>query len=75
MRKKDQKRDLTKRQQQMLNVIRSNSILCGPTIRFLGDAMKIKSTNGVVCHLQALEKKGYIRRKKKLARGIEVVLQ
>ncbi len=73
MRKKDRKRDLTKRQQQMLNVICSHSVLCGPTIRFLGDAMKIKSPNGVVCHLRALEEKGYIRRKKRVARGIEVV--
>ena len=73
MRKKDQKGQLTKRQQQMLNVIRSHSILCGPTIRFLGDAMQIKSPNGVVCHLRALEEKGYIRRKKRVARGIEVV--
>ena len=34
----------------------------GPTVREIGTAFKIRSPNGVVCHLKALELKGYITR-------------
>jgi repressor LexA len=41
-----------------------------PTIRDIGTAFDIKSPNGVMCHLKALEKKGFIVRDGKSARAI-----
>jgi repressor LexA len=41
-----------------------------PTIRDIGTAFDIKSPNGVMCHLKALEKKGHIARDGKSARAI-----
>jgi len=35
-----------------------------PTIRVIADEMGISSPNGVLCHLRALEKKGYLRKHK-----------
>jgi repressor LexA len=45
----------------------------GPTVRELCAAANIVSPNGVVCHLKALERKGYIRRTPNKARALEVV--
>jgi len=36
-----------------------------PAIRDIGDEFDIKSPNGVMCHLRALQKKGYIHRDEK----------
>jgi repressor LexA len=36
-----------------------------PAIRDIGDEFGIKSPNGVMCHLRALQKKGYIHRDEK----------
>jgi len=44
----------------------------GPTIREIADAFDIRSPNGVVCHLRALEKKGLIIRNEFKARAIEL---
>jgi repressor LexA len=41
-----------------------------PTIRDIGMAFDIRSPNGVMCHLKALEKKGHIVRDGKSARAI-----
>lgn len=41
-----------------------------PTIREIGDALGIKSTNGVNDHLKALEKKGYLEREDAKSRAI-----
>ena len=41
-----------------------------PSIRQIGTALGIRSTNGVRLHLQALQKKGYIRRSQRTSRGI-----
>jgi repressor LexA len=41
-----------------------------PSIRQIGVALGISSTNGVRTHLQALEKKGYIHRNLRTSRGI-----
>ena len=41
-----------------------------PSIRQIGAALGIRSTNGVRLHLQALQKKGYIRRSQRTSRGI-----
>lgn len=44
----------------------------GPTIREIGTAFSIKSPNGVMCHLKALEKKGLIKREGRSARAIQI---
>ena len=43
-----------------------------PSIRDIGQAFEIVSPNGVMCHLKALEKKGYIKREGKHARAIQI---
>ncbi len=55
---------LTKRQATVLEMIAQHIEEVGypPTIRELGDALGIRSTNGVNDHLKALEKKGYLSR-------------
>lgn len=71
---KDAKRDEpTKRQKQVLGFLRKHCRTYGPTVREIGAALKIKSPNGVVCHLQALERKGLIKRTPGISRGIEVL--
>jgi len=45
----------------------------GPTVREIGTAFEIKSPNGVMCHLKALEKKGLIKREGFAARAIRLV--
>ena len=54
--------DLTERQREVLAVFSALTVELGPTIRALGDALGIKSTNGVAEHLQALERAGVIKR-------------
>jgi repressor LexA len=44
----------------------------GPTIRDIGDHFAIKSPNGVMCHLKALERKGLITRETGKARAIQL---
>lgn len=67
--------DLTKKQRAVYEFIRDliRNRGYGPTVREIGDRFKIKSPNGVVCHLQALEKKGLIRRDSNRARGIRLI--
>lgn len=63
---------LTARQQEMLDYIERETSSTGvpPSIRQIGTALGISSTNGVRLHLQALQKKGYIRRSQRTSRGI-----
>ena len=63
---------LTARQQEMLDYIERETRSAGvpPSIRQIGAALGITSTNGVRLHLQALQKKGYIRRSQRTSRGI-----
>src|SRR5437660_12250260 len=63
---------LTDRQKQIYDFIRKHIDDKGypPTVRDIGDSFKIKSPNGVMCHLKALEKKGLITRKGFRARAI-----
>jgi len=63
---------LTARQQEMLDYIEHETSSTGvpPSIRQIGTALGISSTNGVRLHLQALQKKGYIRRSQRTSRGI-----
>lgn len=55
---------LTDRQLEVLRFIAHQIEDCGypPTIREIGEALDIRSTNGVNDHLKALERKGYLTR-------------
>ena len=66
---------LTARQQQILDFIEQNINTTGfpPSIRQIGEALGISSTNGVRAHLKALEKKGYIHRSLRTSRGIAML--
>src|SRR5712692_6912137 len=66
---------LTERQREIYDFIR-NKIEgrgYGPTVREIGLGFDIKSPNGVMCHLKALEKKGLIIREGFSARAIQLV--
>lgn len=68
-------RGLTERQRQVYDFI-ADSISCNgfpPTIREIREAFGFSSTNAVFAILDALERKGYIRRHPSMARGIEVL--
>lgn len=66
---------LTERQKEIYEFIRSKieGRGYGPTVREIGEAFQIKSPNGVMCHLKALEKKGLITREEHAARAIQLV--
>lgn len=44
----------------------------GPTVREIGLEFDIRSPNGVICHLRALEKKGAITREPNMSRAIQL---
>ena len=65
---------LTEKQEAIFKYIRGR-ILSGdpaPTVREIGDEFGIRSPNGVMCHLKALEKKGHIVRDNHLSRSIRL---
>jgi repressor LexA len=66
---------LTERQKEIYHFIRKKIETrgYGPTVREIGVGFKIKSPNGVMCHLKALEKKGLITREEHSARAIQLV--
>lgn len=66
---------LTDRQRKIYEFIREKIETQGypPTVREIGEAFKIKSPNGVMCHLNALVKKGLIERIEQSARAIKLV--
>jgi repressor LexA len=66
---------LTPRQREIYDFIRSKieGRGYGPTVREIGLSFDIKSPNGVMCHLKALEKKGLIDREKFSARAIQLI--
>jgi SOS-response transcriptional repressor LexA len=68
-------RPLTERQLQTLNIILQSIADRGfpPTMREIGHAMSIRSTNGVCDHLKALERRGYITRSPLGARSMRVL--
>src|SRR5579872_6048271 len=45
----------------------------GPTVREIGLEFHIKSPNGVMCHLKALQKKGLIHREPNMSRAIQLL--
>jgi repressor LexA len=68
----DMKPPLTDQQAKVLAFIQDNAALYSPTVREIARAFGFKSPNGVTCHLVALERKGYLKRRH-TARGIEVL--
>ena len=68
-------RPLTHRQRQVLDFIRDRvrDTHCPPTVREICDHFDIRSTNGVRVILEALEKKGHLKRSPRLSRGLSVV--
>ena len=66
---------LTDRQQSVYDMIRELIVKrgYGPTVREIGEHFGIKSPNGVMCHLRALERKGLIRRSPNKSRAIELM--
>jgi repressor LexA len=66
---------LTARQQDILDFVAATIARRGapPTLREIMEEFSINSTNGVRTTLAALERKGYIRRRARLSRGIELV--
>ena len=66
---------LTPRQREIYNFIRSKiqGRGYGPTVREIGLQFEIKSPNGVMCHLKALQKKGLIHREPNMSRAIQLL--
>jgi repressor LexA len=66
---------LTERQLEIYEFIREkiDTRGYGPTVREIGTEFDIRSPNGVMCHLKALEKKGLIKRKGFSARAIQLI--
>ncbi len=65
---------LTPRQRAILDHLRAE-IARGPcpTLREIGARFGITTTNGVLCHLNTLERKGYLLRERGQARAIRLV--
>jgi repressor LexA len=68
-------RELTKRQQEILDFIRGEVHRCGypPSVREIGHAVGLSSSSTVHSHLAALEAKGFIRRDPSKPRALEVL--
>lgn len=66
---------LTLRQREIYNFIRTKiqGRGYGPTVREIGIQFQIKSPNGVMCHLKALQKKGLIHREPNMSRAIQLL--
>ena len=66
---------LTPRQKEIYEFIRSKiqGRGYGPTVREIGLQFQIKSPNGVMCHLKALQKKGLIHREPNMSRAIQLL--
>ena len=67
--------NLTDRQREIYIFIRSKiqGRGYGPTVREIGTQFEIKSPNGVMCHLKALQKKGLIHREANMSRAIQLL--
>ncbi len=65
---------LTAKQRAIYDFIKEKILVrgYGPTVREIGAGFKIKSPNGVMCHLKALEKKGLITRESGMSRAIQL---
>jgi repressor LexA len=69
-----ERRPLTKRQQLIYEFIKDKIMNrgYGPTVREIGAHFGIRSPNGVMCHLKALEKKQMIVRDERMSRAIQL---
>ncbi|MCP4631829.1 MAG: transcriptional repressor LexA [candidate division Zixibacteria bacterium] len=69
-------KDLTPRQREVYDFIRDTVRYDGlpPTIREIGAKFGMSSTNAVRDVLNAIERKGYIKRRSGISRGIELVI-
>ena len=69
--------NVTKRQKAVYQFIRDKirNRGYGPTVREIGEQFDIRSPNGVVCHLKALEKKGLIPREPNMSRAIQLATE
>ena len=67
--------DLSQRQSEILEFIKKEIRQKGypPSVREIGDAVKLMSSSTVHGHLQTLEEKGYIRRDPTKPRAIEIL--
>jgi repressor LexA len=65
---------LTSRQREVFELVRKLIVDrgYGPTVREIAEHFQIRSPNGVMCHLRALEKKGLISRSPNKSRAIEL---
>jgi len=65
---------LTSRQREIYEFLRDKIVNrgYGPTVREIGLQFGIRSPNGVMCHLKALEKKGLISRESHMSRAIQL---
>lgn len=68
---------LTSRQSEIFDFLKEKILGrgYGPTVREIGNEFGIRSPNGVMCHLKALEKKGLIIREPNMARAIQLANQ
>ena len=65
---------LTEKQQTIYEFIRTEvNERLSQTVREIGEQFGIRSSNGVMCHLRALERKGWIQRDPYLSRGIKLI--
>lgn len=69
-----ERRALTRRQQEIYDFIKDKILNrgYGPTVREIGSHFDIRSPNGVMCHLKALEKKDMIIRDERMSRAIQL---
>ena len=74
MLKSGNKPSLTKRQRDIYEFLKDKILNrgYGPTVREIGSQFGIRSPNGVMCHLKALEKKGLITREPHMSRAIQL---
>lgn len=68
---------LTKRQKEIYEFLKEKIVNrgYGPTVREIGSQFGIRSPNGVMCHLNALEKKGLIKREANKSRAIQLTAE
>jgi repressor LexA len=68
---------LTERQREVYEFIREKIRTrgYGPTVREIGAQFRIRSPNGVMCHLKALERKGLIAREPNMSRAITLAAE
>jgi repressor LexA len=68
------KDSLTTRQRAIYDFLKDKILTrgYGPTVREIGTRFGIRSPNGVMCHLKALEKKGLITRESHMSRAIQL---